>query len=133
MAPKVLDAYALIAFLEGEPGADKVRELLVKAEEQKGTKLLMSVVNLGEIWYSIARTNSATKADECIEEIRGMAIEIIDADWQQTRIAAEFKARGNIAYGDCFAAALAKNSKAELVTGDTEFRQLDGEIKILWL
>ena len=132
MASKVLDSYALMAFFEDESGADLVRELILKAEENK-VNLLMSVVNLGEVWYSIARTNSPEVADQYIGEVRGMAIEIVDADWQLTRQAATFKVNGNISYGDCFAAALAKAKKAELVTGDKEFKSLEGEIKISWV
>lgn len=132
MASKVLDSYALMAFFEDEPGADLVRELILKAEENK-VNLLMSVVNLGEVWYSIARTNSPEVADQYIGEIRGMAIEILDTDWTLTRQAAAFKAGGNISYADCFAAALAKLKKAELVTGDKEFKPLEGEIKIFWV
>jgi predicted nucleic acid-binding protein len=132
MATKVLDSYALMAFFEDEPGADLVRGLLLKAEESD-LKLLMSVVNLGEVWYSIARTTSPETADQYIHEINGMSIDIVDADWQLTRQAAVFKASGNIAYGDCFAAALAKNRKAELITGDKEFKAVEGEIKISWI
>jgi len=132
MATKVLDSYALMAFFEDEPGADVVRGLILKAEES-GVNLLMSVVNLGEVWYSIARTNSTETADQYIHEIEGMAIEIVDADWQLTHQAAAFKVNGNISYADCFAASLAKNRKAELVTGDKEFKPLEGEIKIAWI
>lgn len=132
MATKVLDSYALMAFFEDEPGADLVRGLLLKAEES-GVKLLMSVVNLGEVWYSIARTASPKTADQYILEIQSMAIEIVDADWGLTRQAAAFKVNGNIAYGDCFAAALAKNRSAELITGDKEFKAVESEIKIFWL
>ena len=132
MASKVLDSYALMAFFEDESGADLVRELILKAEENK-VNLMMSVVNLGEVWYSIARTNSPEVADQYIGEIRGIAIEIVDADWQLTRQAAAFKVNGNISYGDCFAAALAKVKKADLVTGDKEFKSLEGEIKISWM
>ena len=132
MASKVLDSYALMAFFENEPGADLVRELILKAEDNK-VNLLMSVVNLGEVWYSIARTTSPEIADQYIGEINGMAIEIVDVDWQLTRQAAEYKAGGNISYADCFAAALAKLKRAELVTGDKEFTALESEIKITWL
>ena len=69
-----------MAFFGDEPGADIVRDLILKAEENK-VSLLMCVVNLGEVWYSIARTNSPEVADEYIGEINGMAIEIVDADW----------------------------------------------------
>jgi ribonuclease VapC len=132
MATKVLDSFALMAYFEDEPGADFVRGLIHKAVESD-TNLLMTVVNLGEVWYSIARTNSAEVADQYIHEIKGMGIEVVDIDWALTRQAAAFKVNGNISYGDCFAAALAKLKKAELVTGDKEFKPLDGEIKISWL
>jgi hypothetical protein len=62
-----------------------------------------------------------------------MAIDIVDADWQLTRQAATFKVNGRIAYGGCFAAALAKTRQAELVTGAEEFKILQNEIKISWL
>ncbi|NOH04736.1 MAG: type II toxin-antitoxin system VapC family toxin [Chloroflexi bacterium] len=132
MATKVLDSYALMAFFEDEPGADFVRGLIHKSVESD-TNLLMCVVNLGEVWYSIARNNSPEIADQYINEIKGMGIEIVEADWALTRQAAEFKVNGNISYADCFAAALAKTKKAELVTGDKEFKSLEGEIKIVWV
>ena len=132
MATKVLDSYALMAFFEDEPGADFVRGLIHKSVESD-TTLVMSVVNLGEVWYTIARNNSPELADQYVHEIKGMGIEIVDADWTLTRQAAAFKCSGGISYADCFAAALAKLRKAELVTGDKEFKSLEGEIKISWL
>jgi predicted nucleic acid-binding protein len=132
MAVKVLDAYALMAFFEDETGADAVRAIIQESVENE-TSLAMSVVNLGEIWYAIARSNSPEVADRYIGEIQGMGIEIVDADWMLTRQAAIFKARGNISYADSFAAALAVLKNAELVTGDKEFKPLEGEIRILWV
>ena len=110
---KVLGSYALMAFYEDQPGAD--------------------IVNLREIWYSTARSTSPETAGHYVDETRGMALEFVDADWQLTRAAAVLKANGNIAYGDCFAAALAKSHQAELVIGDKEFKVLEDEITISWL
>jgi predicted nucleic acid-binding protein len=132
MSTKILDAHAVMSFLKDEPGADIVRNLILKAVEGNVT-LEMCIVNLGEVWYAIARATSPEKADQYVQEIRGMAIEIADADWQLTRQAAVFKVSGNISYADCFAAALAKNHKAELITGDKEFKALEDEIKIVWI
>jgi predicted nucleic acid-binding protein len=128
----VLDSYALLAFFEDEPGADQVYDLLLHAEKS-GEKLLMGVINLGEVWYSIARGYSEQTAEDKLREIREMAIEIVDADWTLTRQAAMFKAKGKIAYADCFAAALATERKAELVTGDPEFKSLEDIVNILWM
>lgn len=131
-ALKVLDAYALLAFLEDEPGADQVRALLLKAEE-RSVKLAMTTVNLGEVWYAIARADSPALADRLIQDVQGMAIEIVEVDWTLARQAAAFKARGGISYADCFAAALAKLRRGEVITGDLEFKRVEEEVKIAWL
>lgn len=47
--------------------------------------------------------------------------------------AAAVQARFKNSLADSFAAALAKSQKAELLTGDTEFKPLEKEIKIHWL
>ncbi len=132
MAAKVLDSWALLAFFEDEPGAERVQELLFQAEES-GKPLLMCVVNWGEIWYSIARRLGETAADRFVDGIGKMAIEIIDADRELTQMAARFKSKHGLAYADCFAAALAKLHRAELVTGDKEFHSVAREVKILWV
>ena len=128
---KILDAYALIAFFEDEPGADFVRSLILDAEAGR-VELAMSVVNLGEVWYTLARAVSPEQADAILSEIDGMSIEIVDANWEITRQAAVYKSKGGLSYADCFTAALGKLRQAEVVTGDPEFRKLDGEIKIAW-
>jgi ribonuclease VapC len=131
-ALEVLDAYALLAYFEDEAGADQVRSLLLRAEEGK-IELAMTVVNLGEVWYAIARADSAATADRLILEIQGMAIEVVEVDWPLTREAAALKAKGGVSYSDCFAAALAKRRRGEVVTADPEFKRLDGDVKIAWL
>ena len=73
------------------------------------------------------------RADEIVHLISTLPIEIIPADLELTKQAAEFKAGLKISYADCFAAALAKLHRAELVTGDEEFKQTQEEIKLLWI
>ena len=132
METKILDAFALMAFFHDERGAETVENLIHDAEQGK-VKLVICLINMGEIWYSISRKTSPESADHFIQEIQSMAIETIDPDWALTRQAAIYKAKGNISYADCFAAALAKLHGAALVTGDKEFKQLENEITIEWL
>ncbi|MDQ7823017.1 MAG: type II toxin-antitoxin system VapC family toxin [Candidatus Eremiobacteraeota bacterium] len=129
---RVLDSYALLSFFQGERGSAQVEALLNQAE-QSGDNLLMSAVNWGEVYYSIMRKLGAAVADEKAAQIDLMALDIIDADKVLTRTAAQMKASHSLAYGDCFAAALAKQRKGELVTGDREFEVLADEIRILWI
>jgi ribonuclease VapC len=134
MPTKVLDSWALIAFFEDQTAADEVEKLLQQAADQKH-KLLMSVVNWGEIYYSTMRALSQAAAEQKAQEIAALPITIIGVseDLALARQAAIFKAKHKLAYADCFAAALAKHKNAELLTGDPEFKALEGEVKIAWL
>lgn len=136
MATMVLDAHALMVLFNDEPGADEVEKLLLKAESGS-QKLLMCVVNWGEIYYSILRGASPEMAESKSHEIAGMRIEIVPVDardFELVRQAAVFKATKKMSYADCFAAALAKINNAELVTGDREFKVVENELKkIRWL
>jgi predicted nucleic acid-binding protein len=128
----VLDSWSVIAYLEGEPPAERVAEAISDAHES-GTSLLMTVVNAGEVWYLIARATSEEEADSSVSDLRQLGVEIVDADWELTKIAAAFKSRHRMSFADCFAAALAREKKATLLTGDTEFRQVQDQVRIQWL
>src|SRR3989304_7850440 len=130
--PRVFDSWALMAFLEDEPSAESVEELIAQAHEVEAP-LLVTTVNLGEVWYSLARTRSEADADMAAAHLVRLGFEVIDADWELARQAAAFKARFRLAYADCFAAALAKLKRSEVVTGDREFKQLEDEVKIYWV
>ena len=134
MAIKVLDSWALLAFFEDEPAAEAVERILLDGEAGK-TKLLLSVVNWGEVYYSIMRRVSQDAAEAKALEIAGLPIEVVpvDADLVLVRQAAQFKALHKMSYADAFAAALAKTRKAELITGDREFKPLERDIKVHWL
>jgi predicted nucleic acid-binding protein len=129
---RVFDSGALMAFLENEPSAEEVERFIAEAQDAE-SRLLITAVNLGEIWYSTARAKSEAVAGQKIVEIRSLGFEIVDVDWDLTRQAAAFKAKYRLAYADCFAAALAKLRKLPVVTGDPEFKQLTKEVEILWI
>ena len=131
-ATRVLDSYSLIAYFDGEPGAEKMVEIIRSARDS-GRPLLLSVINWGEVYYVTLRESGRERAEEIAHLISTLPIEVIPADLELTRQAAEFKARIKMSYADCFAAALAGVRRAELVTGDKEFRQMEGEIKMLWI
>jgi predicted nucleic acid-binding protein len=121
-----------MALFNNEPAADAVEKVLEHATADRH-KLLMSVVNWGEIYYSVMRGASAEMAEQKVREIAAMPIEIVHADLHQTHQAAIFKATKRMSYADCFGAALAKIKNAEFLTGDREFKEVEKEIKIGWL
>lgn len=131
-AVRVLDSYSLIAYIENEAGADTMVEIFRVARDS-GKALFLSVVNWGEIYYITLREAGRERADDVARLISTLPIQLVPADLDLTKQAAEFKARHKISYADCFAAALAKLRKAELVTGDKEFKQVEGDVKISWI
>ena len=127
-----MDSWALLAHFEGEKAGEKVRELLKEAAEDR-KKLLISVVNWGEVLYTIESRYGKVKRDETEHLMSQMHLDVVDVDKELTREAALYKASHKMSFADCFAAALAKLRKAALVTGDKDFKQLEDNIKIAWL
>jgi predicted nucleic acid-binding protein len=127
----VLDASALMAFFEREPGADQVEELL-RAAAASERPLLLSVVNWGEVYYSIWRKYGEDAAARKDDEIARLPIEVVDADLPQARLAGSLKARHKLPYADAFAASLALSRNAPLVTSDPDFKPLGKQLELLW-
>jgi len=128
----VLDASAVMTFFEDRPGAAKVEDLLARAAEGK-CELLMSVVNWGEVYYSVWRAKGPGVARKVLAEIAQLPIDLIDAGYELTKLAAELHADHKLPYADCFAAALAANRKASLATSDADFAKLERHLNLLWI
>lgn len=132
MKKYVLDSYAIFAYIEGENAGKHVSEIFKKALRQEA-EILLCVVNWGEVYYIALREGGKSHAESYRETMAKFPITIIEADKELTLQAATIKARSKMSYADCFAAALTKSRKAELVTGDPEFKQIESEIRIFWI
>ena len=131
-APVVLDSHALVAYFRDEPGAEQVETLLSKAVSND-RPLHMTEVNYAEAKYTLIRKDGRDAWEASARILAGLPIEFHPTNRRLADLAADFKARFKISLADAFAAALAKEKKAELVTGDPEFKPLEKEIKINWL
>lgn len=128
----VLDTYAVITYLRREQGFDIVRQLLV--ETLAGThETYMSVINLGELFYMQSRKGSQTKAENAIKFVQRVGVRVEPATTERVMNAARIKAAVSLSYADAFAASLAQELNATLVTGDPEYKPLETSIDILWL
>lgn len=132
MSARVLDSFALIAYFRDEPGAEAVEQLLISASK-KNSPLLMTDVNYAEVEYSIVKKDGAAAWADAAKVLEGLPIDFHSTTRALADSAADFKARFRLSLADAFAAALARENKAELVTGDPEFKPLEQEIRIHWL
>lgn len=132
MKGAVLDSYAVLALLFQERGHEKVIALFEKAAESD-KQLLIAAPNWAEVRYMVERKVGSAQWREVRAKFLGLPIEVIPADQELAEIAGEIKATKKMSLADCFAAALAKQKKVEIYTGDPEFRSIESELKITWL
>ena len=120
----VLDANALIGFFESrEAASGKVRHLLGEAF-RLDRPLLMSAVNWGEVFYMEWRYHGEAKAREVESNLHRLPVTVIAVDGERATRAAALKQKHNLGYADAFAAELAMERGAWLVTADPEFSRM---------
>ncbi len=132
MKTTVLDSYAVISYLQRQPGYEVVLKIFEECV-LKNCETFLCVVNWGEVIYTALRDGGEQKARLAEDTMRALPIQIIDVNKELTLQAAQLKANNRMSYADCFAAALAMKKKSELVTGDKEFKQVEKVIKIKWI
>lgn len=132
----VLDACAVIAYLNDEEGSDKLEELLWNAS--KGTNsLFMHELNLLEIYYGVYRDEDEQLAEETYDRIINLPIKMITGIKKSVfKTAGRLKAIYRISLADSIALAEAKVRDNPLVTCDHhEFDpiQKQNELSFLWI
>ena len=128
----VLDSFAVVAYLDSEPAAPFVRDLLREAR-RKRIELWLSLINYGECLYIIERERGLNAAHGAISLIDQLPVKIAEIDRHLTFAAAHIKAAHSMSYADAFSVAVAKAKNAVLLTGDPEFKSVESEISIHWL
>jgi len=131
------DAFALLVWLQDEPGADLTEGFLTRATQEADFHCFISTVNLGEVYYRLYRVRGGQEADAFWEDARRHVLPLLSVEPTRKRIlqAARLKARYPIAFADAFAAQLAQEVQVPLVTGDPEMRVLEEAklLQVVWL
>jgi ribonuclease VapC len=132
MKTLVLDTWAVIAWLKRQkPGCDRTRELL-KAAERGDCRLLINIVNMGEVFYVCTKARNAAYGRRVLQALQPRLTTVSAGD-DLVMLAASLKAKHAVSYADAFAAATAILHDAPLVTGDPEMRTMAAVEKSLQL
>jgi len=129
---RVLDSWAILEWISGRPPASNLVGALLSEAAEDRVKLLMSAINVGEVYYFLRKHHSETLADFWRESSRTLPVTIEVPTAEDIWNAASLKARFPIAYADAFAAALAQKYNCPLLTGDPELRSVDS-LELDWL
>jgi predicted nucleic acid-binding protein len=128
----VLDANAILTYVQDGPGSEKMERLLDGAFTQQ-TPMLVSVANWGEVFYVLWQEAGEESARRIVATLSRLPFQIVPVDLPQAMKAGELKALHHIPYVDCVAAALSSIHQATLVTSDSDFGKLGRNFPILWL
>jgi ribonuclease VapC len=127
MTKAVIDASALLRFIDGESGCDRVEETLNEAR-LGSVELLISAVNWGEVVYAVLRAHGSDEAQKLVPRLRALPFSIAGADAEHAELAAAFKHAHKVPYADSFAGSLALSQDATLLTADHDFKTIPSKI-----
>jgi len=114
----ILDACALLAFLNDEEGAEKIEDLLNQSAVSD-VSVSMSIINLFEVYYSELRDKGAEIAQIVLDMVQHYSIKIIDTISEQVfREAARMKAAHKMSIADCIGLATAIELSGQFVSSD---------------
>ena len=112
----------MVAWVADEPAASAMEEFLDKAQSGD-VQLFMSILNVGETFYTLAKRRSLSLAEEFLTSLSSLPVHIDVPDAGGVMAAARVKASHAVAYGDSFAIARAQAKDGSVITGDDEIRQ----------
>lgn len=129
----MLDANALIGFFEDQPGIGKKVQDVFEQALRHDTPVLMSAVNWGEVFYVEWRYRGEDSAYRAQARTHQLPLAIIPVDQERATRAGAIKQKHGLGYADSFAAELAIERSAFLVTADREFEKMGKQLFTLML
>ena len=128
----VLDTSAILAFTEGEPGAEVVRNILRKTERGKA-RTFVSFMTFMEAFYRIWQLRGKESAEEIFVLLAALPMRRVDVDDDLIRLSGEIKALYRLSLADAWIIATALKEEALLVHKDPEFEQVKGRVDLFAL
>lgn len=142
-----LDAWAVLAWLQGEPAGEMLKDLIDWAEGNQEARariagpvsrlndppqLFINLINLGEVFYILGRRKGREEARSVVKAIRAGPIGLVEPSEPLVFAAATLKMTHTISFADAFAVATAQSKNSPLLTGDPEIKGLPG-VRVIWL
>jgi ribonuclease VapC len=124
----VVDTWAALAFLRKEGSADTTMRRYLKRADRGNMRLLMNLVNLGEVYYRMIQLAGIDNADERLRLFRKLPIEMVPVREPLAMEAGRIKAKHRISFADAFAVATARVEGGTVITGDPEILALPRDV-----
>jgi len=116
----VADSWAVLGATRGEGEAAGTMRRLLQRARAGNLRLLLNLVNLGEIYYRLIQITGQSAADEHLARLRAAPFEMVPVREPLVLEAGRVKAAHPVSYADALAVATARLEHAPVVTGDPE-------------
>jgi predicted nucleic acid-binding protein len=133
MVTYVLDSSAILRYLDGEAGADRVAEIIASHLDGQ-CRAVMSAVHWGEVAGQTCKARGSQAMDLVVSRLRAFGLQVVAADAGRAVAAALIKLKWRIPYMDAFGLELAAGiSEGVFVTADFDFKAASADAAIEFL
>ena len=109
---------------------------MLQQAQRRRLDLAMSWINLGEVYYLLAKRHGGAHADQFLYDLALISLRPVVPDERTMIGAARWRSRFPISYADAFAVETARQAQGPLVTGDPELKALADRqplVKLEWV
>jgi PIN domain nuclease of toxin-antitoxin system len=133
MVTYVLDASAILRYLENEAGAGRVAEI-IKCHLAGRCEVAISAVHWGEVAGVTAKIHGSQAMDLVLDRLEAFGFQLVAADSARAVRASLIKLKRNVPYVDAFGVELAAGFEDGcLVTVDFDYKPASRDVKIEFL
>ena len=128
----VLDASAVLRFIDHEAGAERVADILTQAKLGL-VRTIISAVHYGEVVGVAYKRGGSHHVDQVASQLENLDMPVIPVDDARAARSAIFHVTLKIPYADSFALELANLPEHVLVTADYDFKLAPQNVAIEFL
>ncbi|HEY0795918.1 MAG TPA: PIN domain-containing protein [Acidisarcina sp.] len=129
----VLDASAILRYLDGEAGAARVADL-IKSHLAGRAKIAVSAIHWGEVAGITFKFHGQLATDAVLARLSRFSFEVVPATADRAVRGALIKVKKKIPYADAFGVELASDSRNHvLVTADFDVKSAKSDVQIEFL
>jgi len=133
MVTYALDSSAVLRFLDGEAGSERVADL-IKTHLSGRDRVVISAIHWGEVAGVTCKVHGRQAVDLVLSRLVSFGLGIVEITGERAVRAALLKVRRKLAYADAFGVELASESPDHvLVTADFDLKAAAHDVKIEFL
>ena len=110
------DSYAVIEIIKGNP----------KYAKYTHDEVVLTIFNLAEIYWSALNNLGEEAAEDIFKQYKASLIEISDSALKMAIKFRKIHKSKNLSYTDCIGYCIAMQNNLKFLTGDKEFKNMDG-------